>query len=301
MKNFFVGFIFAILATELFAGLSFFSEEMGVIYGSDDRYDIKDLNHSFSLRSLSASVSLVLEKSKIESTSLSRYKKLVATPLRDSQSLCSSERFINQMTVGFCTAFLVSKDVVMTAGHCLLGRDDCVNLAFVFDYSISKPVDEGEVIRTPTNNIYYCKEVLYHRDGRLGDVDLALIRLNRKATHRKPLEISAKKKVSQNAKFVVFGHPLGLPLKVIKQSSIIENSKKNYFTADIDAYSGNSGSPVINKKTGLVEGMLVRGQEDFERKGDCYISSRCNRGLCGGEEVLRAFLLKKSLSSVLLR
>ena len=37
-----------------------------------------------------------------------------------------------------------------------------------------------------------------------------------------------------------------------------------YFTANVDAFSGNSGSPIINKSTGKVEGILIEGGRDYQ-------------------------------------
>ena len=34
--------------------------------------------------------------------------------------------------------------------------------------------------------------------------------------------------------------------------------------ANLDTFMGNSGSPVFNKETGLVEGILIEGAEDLE-------------------------------------
>ncbi|HAU89128.1 MAG TPA: serine protease, partial [Elusimicrobia bacterium] len=40
-------------------------------------------------------------------------------------------------------------------------------------------------------------------------------------------------------------------------------SKSGYFVADLDTFGGNSGSPVFNTRTKKIEGILVRGDEDF--------------------------------------
>ena len=64
---------------------------------------------------------------------------------------------------------------------------------------------------------------------------------------------------------------------------------KNYFITNTDTYGGNSGSPVFNEETGLVEGMLIQGANDFlETQDGCMRSaiikdSRKNRD----EKVLR--------------
>ena len=45
-----------------------------------------------------------------------------------------------------------------------------------------------------------------------------------------------------------------------------------YFVANLDTYGGNSGSPVINAGTGILEGILVRGETDFIHQGTCFES-----------------------------
>ncbi|MCX5789575.1 MAG: hypothetical protein NTX64_13880, partial [Elusimicrobia bacterium] len=54
---------------------------------------------------------------------------------------------------------------------------------------------------------------------------------------------------------------------------------------DVDSYGGNSGSPVFNADTGLIEGVMVRGQEDFEDAGGCRKSKVYLQGAGGGEQV----------------
>ena len=85
-------------------------------------------------------------------------------------------------------------------------------------------------------------------------------------------------------------------MKVLKEGAILENNRKDFFSTDLDSYSGSSGSPVINVRTGLVEGILVRGQEDFIEKNGCSISYVCRGSICLGEEALRASVASKILS-----
>lgn len=51
--------------------------------------------------------------------------------------------------------------------------------------------------------------------------------------------------------------------------------KRDFFMASLDAFVGNSGSPVFNKETGLVEGILVEGAEDFKEDPELL----CNRAV----------------------
>jgi len=50
----------------------------------------------------------------------------------------------------------------------------------------------------------------------------------------------------------------------------------HYFTANLDVYAGNSGSPVFNRSTGKVEGIVIQGAEDFvyNEKEQCMQSQQ---------------------------
>jgi hypothetical protein len=64
------------------------------------------------------------------------------------------------------------------------------------------------------------------------------------------------------------------------------------------AFLGHTFSPSVcgavgkgpgNANTGVVEGILVRGNNDFVSRGNCYVSNVCNNGGCPGfEESTRA-------------
>jgi V8-like Glu-specific endopeptidase len=44
---------------------------------------------------------------------------------------------------------------------------------------------------------------------------------------------------------------------------VLGNRNSKYFVTNLDTFEGNSGSPVIDAQTGLVEGILYEGKEDF--------------------------------------
>ena len=62
----------------------------------------------------------------------------------------------------------------------------------------------------------------------------------------------------------MIGFPSGLPCKVAANAKVSQNTDTFVFTGNLDTYGGNSGSPVFNLTTHEVEGILVRGGEDFE-------------------------------------
>ena len=68
---------------------------------------------------------------------------------------------------------------------------------------------------------------------------------------------------------------------------LLDIREKAIFTANLDTYGGNSGSPVFNSETHEVEGILVRGDTDFVPLGKCMVSAVCPTNGCIGEDCTR--------------
>jgi len=178
--------------------------------------------------------------------------------------LCPSERFHDQPALAFCTAFLVGPDLMATAGHCISG-DSCANIKFVFDFAVKNP---GEVPSDlgPESAAYSCKEVLVSKyTYKKRDPDMALVRLDRPVKDREPLRLNTSGKlVSEGTPVITIGHFLGVPMKISMNGEVrastylVENASYGWFATSLDAFPGNSGGPVINMQTGLVEGINVR-------------------------------------------
>ena len=60
--------------------------------------------------------------------------------------------------------------------------------------------------------------------------------------------------------------------------------EKNCFTANLDDHGVNSGSPVFDAASMVVEGILVRGDTDFVIDGACMRSNVCSDAGCPGFE-----------------
>jgi V8-like Glu-specific endopeptidase len=115
--------------------------------------------------------------------------------------------------------------------------------------------------------------------------DYAVIQLDRKVTDRRPLSFRKSGKVSIGESVVVIGHPSGLPTKIADGAKVRSHSGK-YFVANLDTYGGNSGSAVFNHNTGEVEGILVRGENDYiQSSRGCMVSNKCPVDGCRGEDV----------------
>ena len=85
---------------------------------------------------------------------------------------------------------------------------------------------------------------------------------------------------------VVIGHPTGLPTKIADGANVRRRAG-TYFVANLDTYGGNSGSAVFNANTGVVEGILVRGETDYRRdyRRNCRVSNVVSDNGGRGEDV----------------
>lgn len=270
-----------------------------VIYGNDDRHDVADYTNEI-FRNKAKSVAGMVGRHELSVDVLdSDFFNFHHRTAEEEQNLCPDERFAEQLVLPSCSGFLVGKDTLVTAGHCIQNEFQCKTRLWVFDF-----VNGTE--RINKDNVYGCKEIikteLYGTKWKLRDY--AVIKLDREVTGDRPsLEYRKKGKPFLGTKLVVIGHPFGLPLKIadgakVKSmnwkewlrpiSSLV--SRKNYFTANLDTYGGNSGSPVFNKKTGLVEGILVEGAEDFKKDYDNFCQRsivKGNSGFVAEEKVFR--------------
>lgn len=192
-----------------------------------------------------------------------------ALSLEDSINACSTERFIKQPTLMSCTGFLVGKDILVTAGHCMVNNFDCSGNNWVFNF-------RNGVKKIPANSVYKCKKIIAQEQVSipiLGTTDYALIQLDREVTTGKPLKFRTKGRIKKGASVAVIGHPLGLPLKIADNAKVRGVFGKT-FKANLDTYGGNSGSPVVDIETGLVEGILVHGAGDLRQQGGCTVSRK---------------------------
>jgi hypothetical protein len=94
--------------------------------------------------------------------------------------------------------------------------------------------------------------------------DYALIGLDRKVADRQPLAVNRRGGLKKGARLFVTGHPNGLPFKFTANGRVVADPPEDsaYFKTDLDTFSGNSGSPVFNADTLLIEGVHVRGDSE---------------------------------------
>ncbi|MCB9769146.1 MAG: trypsin-like peptidase domain-containing protein [Candidatus Omnitrophica bacterium] len=259
-----------------------------VIYGTDDRMEVYELQNPDLLAAADATMLIVglsyLNDNQDGTYTIDNESFTDYIERRDGSPLCPDEPYRLQPVPGNCTGFLVGDDLVVTAGHCMEGSGDCGSNAFVFGFDM---IDANTPRLTiDSSEIYYCTEIIDRAQSGTGP-DWALVRLDRPVTGHKPLEIRRTGKIADGQGLVIMGHPVGLPKKIAGNAAVRSNSAGSYFVANLDSYSGNSGSPVFNAQDLVVEGVLVRGNNDFQLNGNCYESVRCSDTGCRGEDCTR--------------
>lgn len=266
----------------LLLSFNIFAEDK-VIYGIDDRQDVINVLDNM-LVEKSRSTAGMFTSSSLSVTSTGDFR-VVGSSLAQ-RGWCSTERFANQVTAPVCTGFLIRDDVLVTAGHCVSKSSDCKNYSWAFDFRIQSANDTTAII--PKNSVYKCKAIIATVNSSLTKDDYAIIRLDRKVLDRAPLEIRTSGKIPDSTSLVLVGHPKGLPMKIAAGARVRSNSATKYFVANTDSYGGNSGSPVFNALTGVVEGILVRGESDtVTTSAGCTASRVCPDSGCRGEDITR--------------
>lgn len=250
-----------------------------VVYGDDDRVDIGDSsNTNFQnwARSTAAQISV---------SELDANLNILSPTHGEDLKLCSGERFFNQLSAARCSGFLVAPDLIVTAGHCVQDAADCSDNVWAFDYTENKT-------QFSQSDIYECAEVVKTVLNDDIALDYAVVRLNRPVTDRKFLRIRSEGVVGKGDPMVIIGNPSGLPTKIADNANVRSKNEEHYFITDVDSFGGNSGSAVFNSQTGLVEGILVRGEDDYvvvdgPDGSRCRTVNVCTQNGCLGEEATK--------------
>ena len=212
------------------------------------------------------------------------------------QNLCSKERYRLQPVAAHCTGFLVAPNIVATASHCL--RDvPLADTRFVFGYIMGS---SGATLTIKNSEIYRGERIIKAVPDLTASVlgpdksDWALVELDRRVpvSQHRAVNLRTNGQVTLGDPLYVVGFPDGIPLKYADGALVRDNSAGAYFVSNLDTFHGNSGSPVFNAKTNLLEGILVRGEDDYEDAVDpsgraCKKTKMCSMDGCRGEDCTR--------------
>lgn len=262
--------------------LAFSIAAPAAIFGADDRVAVQagsredELARSTAVAVLSANYSETAPgKLRLETSSL-------------SDLMCSSERFSKDPSLSYaCTGFLVGPDLIATAGHCMVNVGEsknetetyCQAFSWLFDYRNEKDgTTRTEDI--PADRLYTCKQVVYaaHLEG-APYTDFALVQLTRPVIGREILKLNDKP-LTPAGRLKMIGYPLGTPAKLSSGAKILlDHPERSSFITSLDAFEGNSGSPVFNDRNEVV-GILVGGtpiESLLEIPGrKCQVYNRCD-------------------------
>ncbi|MCF6287564.1 MAG: trypsin-like peptidase domain-containing protein, partial [Candidatus Hydrogenedentes bacterium] len=246
-----------------------------VIYGTDDRIDLYQETDP-ERRVWAASTCGLLRSSSLQENGDGTFS--IQT---SAYNVCSDEPFAAQPTAAFCSGFMVGEDIIATAGHCF-DTNDLGSVRFVFGFVMEDA--NTPVLTVPGDQVYTGVELL--GQALAGSLDYAVVRVDRAivAPGATPFELRREGIVAIGASVGVIGHPSGLPLKIAFGDNTVvrSSSDSGFFVTNLDTYGGNSGSPVMDQATGLLEGILVRGETDFisvdfDSDGDGNVDGICQR------------------------
>lgn len=242
------------------------------LYEGDDRFDVTAPGLPQGLVRKASGTFTLIERTKLTE----RDGKFVVRPehrrtLRDKFGLCPEAPFALEPAVTTCSGFLAAPDVAVTAGHCIRHVSDCDKWAFVFGYQNGRP---GSRYEFSSEEIAFCPEnglsrhVVVGLDGPEGLRDFAVVKLARTMDGVSPLPMRRAGRLRAGAPLAMIGYPSGVPAKITLGGVSLREASEFSFTAHIDAFHGNSGSPVLHAETGEVEGILVRGADPDYRRND---------------------------------
>lgn len=242
-----------------------------IIFGDDNRQEVYSVAPLW--QTISQSIAGKVSIDHIEGNT-----KLIGAPL--SKKVCATNRFANQITIPSCTGFLAKPNILITAGHCMKTPEDCSQFVWIFGYTLKNETDQTYTNVDPSR-IYKCKNVISRRFEDFGAVDYTIIELDRPVVGREPLKLGFDATVSPGMQVTSIGHPSGLPQKLIDGASIIQIvDNDRTLDTDLDAFQGNSGSPVFDASTGVVLGITSHGHADHIRDPEklCKINKICMPG-----------------------
>lgn len=252
-----------------------------VIYGEDNRFDVYQ-SRNMALVKLAKSTAAMIDKSLIRQKNL--FSAVIESPSLAETGKCESERFSSQSAAANCSGFLIGKNLIATAGHCMQEISDCKNYQWVFDYKVDYEMQEQ--VEVEMQDVYKCKRIVSQSLDSVSQNDYAVIELERIVENREVLNLRQSGSPNVGDEILVIGHPSGLPTK-ITTDAYIRDINDVYFSANLDTYGGNSGSAVFNATTHQVEGILVRGAQDYKWNSDegCLSSNVIGEDEGRGEDV----------------
>lgn len=260
--------------------------EPKVVYGEDDRIDVYQ-EEDARRAAWAASTCALVTPDALTSNGDGTYTLDTMDYLQGYLPACDDEPFGDQPTAAFCTGFVVGTDLIATAGHCI-DEYTLSDTRFVFGFTMTDA--ETAVTTFDESQVYTGIEMVAHE--LFGEFDYSIVRVDKPITAPGAQVLALRRigTVPVGTQIGVIGHPAGLPTKIAFGDATVvrTNFNEGYFTTNLDTFGGNSGSPVFNADTGIVEGILVFGADDFVFDVTCFRSNVLGDTEGGGEGVSKS-------------
>ncbi len=266
------------------------------VYGQDDRHEVYSTSVKPALRLAAGSTGAFIRRTDLLLGATKRdHFTVLGVPLGKKHGLCPGTRFEQQLSAAICSGFLVTDRHMVTAGHCVRSASDCSRLSVVFDYLYAGKGADPTI--APKSAVYQCSRLVTRVVNSEEGIDFAIVELDRR-TGRPPLPIRRQGRVRNNAGLAMIGYPNGIPAKVSLAGNVADNDPKHFFSTDLDSFAGNSGAPVFDTQNMLVEGISMRGGQEYEFDGDCFRIKPCTLETCDSEDVLRASAFAQAVEAL---
>jgi hypothetical protein len=248
------------------------------IYGEDGRVDWG--RASAEVQALGASVAALFWRRDLLEVA-GRYQ-VMTTPFAQVFSLAPGEAFADQPCGAFGTAWVIDEHHMVTAGHCV-PRGGVEAMVCVFGFAANR---DGEVASSfDAEQVAFPSAALSSRQlDEEGDGDWAVLRFEQ-ALAAPPLRVRGSA-VEVGEPVWMLGYPCGIPLKYAPGALVTRHKNDDRFLATLDAFAGNSGSPVFDAQHQVI-GMLVRGAEDWIPRRDGSMVAAVYPPEALGEEVMK--------------
>jgi V8-like Glu-specific endopeptidase len=258
-----------------------------VIYGRDNRRDFYQVRSKKAQLNFNG-VCVLIENEFINERDSTI--ELFYFPQKYAYELCTNEPYENQHYASFCTGFAINDSTIISAGHCITGNSND-SYRLLFDYHMGNQDSLSEIKQSAVFTVKYIMDFNVENL-----VDYSIIIVNEKIPKFRHLKMRTRGDVKINQRVYSIGSPSGMPLKRATGAKIRENYD-NSFVANLDTYGGNSGSPIFNS-SGRVEGILIKGEEDYVQLNNCNISNKCLDNECSGEIVTKINIIRDILKDL---
>jgi hypothetical protein len=200
----------------------------------------------------------IFDKEQVETDSVRIGARSLRAGYVDDPSIVNGDQPFAEQPVAkyrYGTAFLVAREIVATAKHVLEAIEPNVTEGR-FVRRFEKGTDRSYHFR----DVYAGVQVLEQAEGDLEE-DWALVRIDGSPPGLAPVTMDLIAPAIGTAVYCI-GHPMGLSAKLVfGKVTSAENGK---YGVRMDAFSGNSGSPVFRVDTHALVGLLSAGGTDYE-------------------------------------